>query len=78
MNQCVMCGAQIAQGIVCEKCDKPRAKKTAPSVPAVENAASKSPEPLPQAAPPVQPVMAPPAAPQTPAKTPPPTAPKAP
>lgn len=34
MSQCVMCGAQISQGIVCEKCDRPRAKKPAAAKPA--------------------------------------------
>ncbi len=40
MNQCVMCGASISQGIVCEKCDKPR-KKTV-TQPAAQHAVPKT------------------------------------
>jgi signal transduction histidine kinase len=39
MNQCVLCGADISQGILCDKCDRPR-KKTAPK-PATETAPPK-------------------------------------
>lgn len=44
MNQCVMCGAAISQGILCEKCDRPR-KKATPK-PAADTAPPKpTPEP---------------------------------
>lgn len=51
--QCVMCGRGIAQGIVCESCDKPRkgSSKTA-RVSAAPAAAVISAEPFPEAAPP--------------------------
>ncbi len=45
MSQCVMCGTAISQGILCEKCDRPRAKK-----PVVPKPAAPQPEP-PKAAP---------------------------
>lgn len=59
MNQCVMCGVKISQGILCEKCDKPR-RKSAPKAKA-ESAA-----PTPPVAPkPEPPASKPPAPPTT-------------
>src|SRR5438067_1265451 len=53
-QKCFMCGAAIAQGILCEKCDKPR-KKTGenpaiapPSPPPAINAAATAPAALPE------------------------------
>src|SRR3954451_9759115 len=34
-QKCFMCGAAIAQGILCEKCDKPRKSKSSAATPAV-------------------------------------------
>lgn len=45
MSQCVMCGAAISQGILCEKCDRPRAKRPAPPA---QPAAAKPPAPAPE------------------------------
>jgi len=42
VSQCVMCGTQISQGILCEKCDRPRTKKPAAAKPAPPPEAPKS------------------------------------
>jgi signal transduction histidine kinase len=54
MSQCVMCGATISQGILCEKCDRPRAKRPAapPAQPAATKPAAPAPEPAKPAPPP--------------------------
>ena len=36
MNQCVMCGVAISQGILCEKCDRPRRKASPKTQPPAE------------------------------------------
>ena len=46
-NQCVMCGASIAQGIVCEKCDRPRRPSKTP--PKAAGPQTPPPEPAPPA-----------------------------
>lgn len=69
MAKCFMCGAAIAQGILCEKCDKPRkprqstaqAEPVAPAPPTAPAAAPKS-----AATPPPPPAPAAAAAPSTP------------
>ncbi|MBI2214896.1 MAG: sensor histidine kinase [Acidobacteria bacterium] len=61
MSQCVMCGAQISQGILCEKCDRPRTRK--PAAPAQPAASKPAPPPeAPKAPPAASPATAPPAA----------------
>src|SRR6185369_16053633 len=58
-QKCFMCGAAISQGILCEKCDKPR-KSTRSSAPAQEPVApSPAPAPAPAAAPAPPPVSRP-------------------
>ena len=56
-RKCFMCGGEVSQGIICERCDKPR-KKSSPAQPVVE-ARPPAPEPPPAPAP------APQTAPQT-------------
>src|SRR5205085_5754558 len=31
-RKCFMCGKEIQEGILCEKCDKPRSKKSSPNL----------------------------------------------
>ncbi len=61
MNECVMCGTQIAQGILCEKCDKPRPKKSAPAnraTPVAPEPQAPAPAPPPAASRPSAPAQA--------------------
>ena len=56
-QKCFMCGTQISQGILCEKCDKPRKSKSSASheaveVPAAPPPAPPAPRPTPKPAPP--------------------------
>ena len=54
-KKCFMCGREVTEGILCEKCDKPR-KKSSPSVtttsseaPAAATAAAVAEDPFPKA-----------------------------
>src|SRR4051812_47022176 len=38
-RKCFMCGKEIQDGILCEKCDKPRSKKSSPNLGAELSAA---------------------------------------
>ena len=48
-RKCFMCGREVAEGILCEKCDRPRRKTSAP--PAAEGAEAPQPAPTPPPAP---------------------------
>jgi len=67
MSQCVMCGAQISQGILCEKCDRPRTKRPAASTQPAASTPAPQPE-APKAAPAPPPPVAQPPAPSSGAK----------
>ena len=43
-KKCFMCGREVTEGILCEKCDKPR-KKAAPAQPEAESPRKTSPQP---------------------------------
>jgi len=69
MAKCFMCGASIAQGILCEKCDKPRRPKQQQqqeATPEPKNVTPPAPPPQPQK---VAPPPAPPAASAAPARS---------
>src|SRR5438874_4328093 len=58
--KCFMCGSAIAQGILCEKCDKPRGKKPSGEIKIEQPKQKAAPAPAP---PPPQPATPPPSAP---------------
>src|SRR5205814_8875378 len=59
--KCFMCGSAIAQGILCEKCDKPRGKKPSSEIKIEQPKQKAAPTPAPP--PPPQPSTPPPSAP---------------
>jgi signal transduction histidine kinase len=54
-KKCFMCGREVGEGILCEKCDKPRKKSTPPAASADDTASRKT---APHAAAPSQPASA--------------------
>jgi hypothetical protein len=51
-RKCFMCGREVTEGILCEKCDKPRRKASEPVAPkSLEAFAEQEPDPAPPAAP---------------------------
>jgi hypothetical protein len=50
-RKCFMCGREVTEGILCDKCDKPRKKSQAADAPGVTQASSPPPSPQAKAAP---------------------------